>query len=121
LAAGAMLGREVSRRPARARAGRLAARFGRPPPHPTGPLTHLFPTPEALAGADLPAAGVIRSRAEAIRELARGVISGAISLTTPSSLDAALAALTAVKGIGPWTAHVIALRGLGEPAAFPAG
>jgi AraC family transcriptional regulator, regulatory protein of adaptative response / DNA-3-methyladenine glycosylase II len=29
--------------------------------------------------------------------------------------------LLAVPGIGPWTAEVIAMRGLGDPDAFPAG
>jgi len=29
--------------------------------------------------------------------------------------------MTALPGIGPWTAHYVALRGLLEPDAFPAG
>jgi 3-methyladenine DNA glycosylase/8-oxoguanine DNA glycosylase len=28
--------------------------------------------------------------------------------------------MCAIEGIGPWTAHYVALRGLGEPDAFPA-
>jgi AraC family transcriptional regulator of adaptative response / DNA-3-methyladenine glycosylase II len=29
--------------------------------------------------------------------------------------------LCALPGVGPWTAHYVALRGLGEPDAFPSG
>ena len=32
-----------------------------------------------------------------------------------------MARLDALPGIGPWTAHYIAMRALGEPDAFPAG
>ena len=32
-----------------------------------------------------------------------------------------MARWTALPGIGPWTAHYIALRALGHPDAFPAG
>ena len=32
-----------------------------------------------------------------------------------------MATLCALPGIGPWTAHYVALRALGEPDAFPAG
>jgi AraC family transcriptional regulator of adaptative response / DNA-3-methyladenine glycosylase II len=38
---------------------------------------------------------------------------------TSSSLDATIEAMTALPGIGPWTAHYIAMRALGEPDAFP--
>ncbi len=32
-----------------------------------------------------------------------------------------LGELTAIPGIGDWTAHYIAMRAFGEPDAFPAG
>ena len=36
-------------------------------------------------------------------------------------LEASLARLEALPGIGPWTAQLIAMRALGEPDALPAG
>ena len=42
-----------------------------------------------------------------------------LSQTRP--LDEALEALMSIKGIGPWTAHYIAMRALDHPDAFPAG
>jgi AraC family transcriptional regulator of adaptative response / DNA-3-methyladenine glycosylase II len=36
------------------------------------------------------------------------------------SADELIAAMTAIKGIGPWTLNYFGLRGLGDPDAFPA-
>ena len=41
-------------------------------------------------------------------------------LDTGCDWDAARQQLLALPGIGPWTAEVIAMRGLGDPDAFPA-
>jgi AraC family transcriptional regulator of adaptative response / DNA-3-methyladenine glycosylase II len=37
-----------------------------------------------------------------------------------NSVEATVARLRAVKGVGDWTAHYIAMRACGEPDAFPA-
>jgi len=37
-----------------------------------------------------------------------------------SSIDETIARLRAIRGIGDWTAHYIAMRACGEPDAFPA-
>ena len=50
---------------------------------------------------------------------ARAVVSGDVRLDRSAGLDELVASLTAIPGLGPWTAHYIALR-LGEPDAFPA-
>ena len=47
----AVLGQQVSVAAARTTAGRLTRVLGEPLPGPTGSLTHLFPTPEAIAAA----------------------------------------------------------------------
>jgi AraC family transcriptional regulator of adaptative response / DNA-3-methyladenine glycosylase II len=48
-------------------------------------------------------------------------VAGDPSLLEPSDdLDAIVARLKALPGIGEWTAHYIALRGLKHPDAFPA-
>jgi AraC family transcriptional regulator of adaptative response / DNA-3-methyladenine glycosylase II len=121
LAVRAVLGQQVSVAGAVTLAGRLVKTFGRPlDSPPVAGLTHLFPRPDALAEADLSGLGVPRARAEAIRGLARRVADGSLVLQSPAGLDEAAARLQQVPGLGPWTAQYIALRGLGEPDAFPA-
>ena len=46
---------------------------------------------------------------------------GQLSLHPGADVPATMAALQALPGIGPWTAHYIALRALRWPDAFPAG
>jgi 3-methyladenine DNA glycosylase/8-oxoguanine DNA glycosylase len=102
-------------------AGRLVEAWGRPVDGGEPGLTHLFPEPAALAGADVERIGLPRARAATIRALAGAVASGALVLDDAAGLDAALARLAALPGIGPWTAHYVAMRALAEPDAFPAG
>lgn len=117
----AILGQQVSVAAATTLAGRMAAAFGRPVDSGDGTLTHLFPVPAALAEADLTTIGVIRSRAATIGRLARAVADGSLILDGRGALDEKIGALCAILGIGPWTASYVAMRGLGEPDAFPEG
>jgi DNA-3-methyladenine glycosylase II len=61
------------------------------------------------------------ARGETIRGLAAAAARDASFLEPVADLEAAVARLTALPGCGPWTAHYVALRGLREPDAFPAG
>jgi AraC family transcriptional regulator of adaptative response / DNA-3-methyladenine glycosylase II len=81
-------------------------------------LTHLFPTPAQLFGADLCVAGFTPARAETLRSLAKAVSDGAIDWHAAPELVAH--ALTSLPGVSQWTAQYVALRALGEPDAFPA-
>jgi DNA-3-methyladenine glycosylase II len=56
-----------------------------------------------------------RSKAETLLRLAQLVDSGALSLERTDDIEAASAALLAVKGIGPWTVNYALLRGYGYP------
>ena len=47
--------------------------------------------------------------------------SGELDFGPGQALEEFVARCVALPGIGPWTAHYIALRGLGQPDAFPAG
>jgi AraC family transcriptional regulator of adaptative response / DNA-3-methyladenine glycosylase II len=73
-----------------------------------------------LAEADLSAVGLPAARAATIRQLAAAVVRGTLVLDGARGLDETVACLTRLPGIGPWSAHYIALRALGEPDAFPA-
>jgi AraC family transcriptional regulator of adaptative response / DNA-3-methyladenine glycosylase II len=122
----AILGQQVSVAGATTLAGRLARMFGEEIPEGALPrarehgLSHLFPTAEVLARARVETIGIPRARAQAITALATAVASGRLVLGGHASLDEAVAALVELPGVGPWTAHYIAMRVLREPDALPA-
>jgi AraC family transcriptional regulator of adaptative response / DNA-3-methyladenine glycosylase II len=121
LAVRAVLGQQVTVRGASTLAGRLVRRLGEPLDAPVDGLTHLFPAPERVAGAELDGLGLPAARAEALRALARAVASGDLALEPGADPERARAVLGALPGVGEWTAEVVAMRALGEPDAFPAG
>lgn len=113
----AIVGQQVSIAAARTVAGRLVATYGTPLAKPTGTLTHVFPTPTALAEADvLP---MPQSRTRTITGLAAAVANGDVRLDRGVDWTDVREALLSLPGVGPWTVEYIALRGLGDPDAFP--
>ena len=116
----AILGQQISVKGATTLAGRIAKSFGQPFSGPSE-LTHIFPTPEVLADANLTSVGLTEKRAQTIRALARAVCDGKIRFEGINHSDAFLARLVEIPGIGSWTAQYVAMRALGEPDAFPAG
>ncbi|QLP96993.1 MAG: DNA-3-methyladenine glycosylase 2 family protein [Rhodoblastus sp.] len=82
--------------------------------------------PAAIAAASdeaLRACGLSAPKLRTLRACAEAILSGRLDLDALAQADAerAHAALTAVKGIGPWTADIYLLFCLGHPDAFPAG
>lgn len=115
----AIIGQNVSLAAGNAMAGRLVDRFGVPVPGLRGlGLTHTFPSPENLSAADLSDLGLNPSAADAVRSFARAVATGSIRLDRSASLIALVASITAIDGVGPLTAHDVALQ-LGELDAWP--
>ena len=114
----AVLGQQVSVRAAVTLGARLVQAFGERVAVATDGLTHLFPTPERLASAAVERIGMPRARAECIRSLSR---SATILREPPGSLEALLDRVRALPGVGPWTAHYLAMRAFGEADAFPSG
>jgi AraC family transcriptional regulator, regulatory protein of adaptative response / DNA-3-methyladenine glycosylase II len=84
-------------------------------------IDKVFPSPACLQGVDLRPCGLTRNKAAAIAALAQAVVSGTFHLETTTDLDNFIKRCTAFRGIGDWTAQTIAMRGLGDPDAFPAG
>jgi AraC family transcriptional regulator, regulatory protein of adaptative response / DNA-3-methyladenine glycosylase II len=82
-------------------------------------LSHFFPTRAVLASEDLTVLGFTKVRARAISELARACLEG-LQLSRTCDLPRTREALLSIKGIGPWTVEMIALRCLGDTDAFPA-
>jgi DNA-3-methyladenine glycosylase II len=68
-------------------------------------------------------AGLSRPKVRTLRAIADAMIGGSLDLERLASLDdhAVRAALTAVTGIGPWTADIYLLSCLGRADAWPAG
>ncbi len=61
-----------------------------------------------------------QSRAKTIKHFASAVAGGDIDLTSVAPLDETIAKLETIPGIGPWTAHLVALRVMRHQDAFPA-
>jgi AraC family transcriptional regulator of adaptative response / DNA-3-methyladenine glycosylase II len=120
LAVRAVLGQQVSVAAATRLSGRLVQAFGKPLEGQGPGLTHCFPAPAALADADIASIGMPRARAETLRAIARAAAEGQLFDGAALGLDAAVERLCAIPGVGPWTAHYVAMRALGEPDAFPA-
>jgi AraC family transcriptional regulator of adaptative response / DNA-3-methyladenine glycosylase II len=84
----------------------------------------VFPSAQTLAlatGDALGQLGIVRQRQRAIVALACAARDGVVHLHPGADIPSNIAALQALPGIGPWTAHYIAMRALRWPDAFPAG
>jgi AraC family transcriptional regulator, regulatory protein of adaptative response / DNA-3-methyladenine glycosylase II len=125
LAVRAILGQQITARPAVNIAGRLVEACGVAVEDPVARalgLTHVFPTPRQLAGADVAGLGSIPvAQAIAISSLAATIAADPAILYPYRDLEGAVSQLRALPGIDVATAHSIALRALREPDAFPVG
>jgi len=85
-----------------------------------------IPKPDALLAADaadLREVGLSRQKVAAIQAVAEAFASGSLSNRRLYRMDAdsAVAAVTEVKGIGEWTAHMLLMFSLGRPDILPFG
>jgi len=117
----AIFGQQVSVAGARTSLGRLVSAAGTPLEHPSGGITHLFPTPERIAELPPESFGMPRARAETIRRVAALVARGGLNLSGDAPADETVSTLAEVPGIGPWTLSYVAMRALRDPDAFMAG
>jgi AraC family transcriptional regulator of adaptative response / DNA-3-methyladenine glycosylase II len=118
----ALLGQQVSVAAATTLAGRFAAQLGTPYGGAHG-LAYRFPTAREVVAAGpgrVAKLGMPKARGAAIHTFANEVARGALRLDAACELDAFVAQLVALPGIGPWTAHYLAVRALHVPDAFPA-
>ncbi len=121
IAVRAILGQQISVAAARTLATRIVQRWGESlPTAPMAGLERLFPTPAALAQADLREIGLTTTRAATISGLAQALLDGRVDFSAEQSLEEFVARWVALPGIGEWTAHYMAMRALSDPDAFPA-
>jgi AraC family transcriptional regulator of adaptative response / DNA-3-methyladenine glycosylase II len=104
---------------------------------PNDGLHRLFPAPQHVLDADLSAMGMPRARISTLKAVATAALNDprlfansrtALSVNLPpeggspenmSSIEATVAKLRGIRGIGDWTAHYIAMRACGQADAFP--
>jgi len=102
---------------------RLIVALG-PPLNREGAAFYTFPTVQQFLGVEddvLRAAGLSLGKRSTLQRVAEALEAGTLDeemLETRATPDAA-ALLRGIKGIGPWTATVILLRGLGRLDVFP--
>jgi len=102
MAVRAILTQQISVKAGRTHAGRLVAAAGEPLARPRGSVTHLFPTPDAIAAAPDDAFAVPAKRRDTLRSLAGAPLDELISLP----------------GVGPWTQAYVRMRGLRDRDAW---
>jgi DNA-3-methyladenine glycosylase II len=85
-----------------------------------------FPPPPELLGADpetIRSAGLSRSKVTFLRDLAERIADGRLDLKRLVELpdEDIVAALTEIKGVGPWTAEMFLIFNLGRPDVISTG
>ncbi|MGZ4233728.1 MAG: DNA-3-methyladenine glycosylase family protein [Solirubrobacteraceae bacterium] len=111
-----IVGQQLSTRSAMAIYARLTDRFGGRTPT---PVEVLEDDPDELREA----VGLSHAKAAYLRSLAEHVLDGSLDLDHLDQLpdEDVIAALTAVRGIGPWSAHMFLIFRLGRPDVLPVG
>jgi len=120
----AVLGQQITVAAARTLAQRMVDKLGEPMETPWPGLTRLFPSAAVLAqasGDTLGQLGIVRQRQAAIVGIAKAVAEKRVQLHGGADVNATVAVLKELPGIGDWTAQYIAMRALRWPDAFPAG
>ncbi len=120
LALRVVLGQQVSIKAARTHAARIVTAYGQPVADVDGGLTHVFPAVVDLAEIDPVHLAFPKSRQRSLITLIHALAERDVVLDAGCDWERARAQLVGLPGIGPWTAEVIAMRGLGDPDAFPA-
>lgn len=105
--------------------GKFVERFGEHVAY-QGHRYFAFPTARAIVEApveDLSACGLSAKKAQTLREIAKAIDDGVLTEHSLAMLDsrAAIARLVELPGVGPWTAGLVLLRGLGRTDVFPSG
>ena len=119
LAIRAVLGQQITVVAAIRLAGKLVAQYGTPLHSGVTGVTHVFPEAGILAGADLAALGMPKSRGRTLSGVAQALLDD--PRLFESGREGGVARLLALHGIGDWTAQYIALRQLREMDGFPNG
>ncbi|KJC64357.1 DNA-3-methyladenine glycosylase 2 family protein [Agreia bicolorata] len=120
----ALLGQQVTVSSARTQLTRLVDALGEEVPlsivgeDAADTRRRLFPTPTAIAER---AHEILRgpaARTDTVRRVAEALADGSLTIDLSDTRDDVTARLTAIRGIGPWTADYVVMRALGHPDVF---
>jgi AraC family transcriptional regulator, regulatory protein of adaptative response / DNA-3-methyladenine glycosylase II len=119
----AVLGQQISVAAAREFAGRLVRLHGHRLPdlfqiHPS--LTRGFPNAKRMASVSSIGLAMPAARLAALKAVAEATVADPNLFRAMGGIDETVARLKAIRGVGDWTAHYIALRAVRESDAFPA-
>ncbi len=115
-----ILGQLVSLERARGLVSDLISLVGQEVPGPGGiGRVRLFPAPEAIFRGNLAKLKTTRRRRETLVEFSRAVFEKRISLEPTQEVERFIHSVSAIRGIGPWTANSMALKVLRHTDAFP--
>lgn len=123
-AARAILGQQLTVKAASTLAGRMARELGLVVETDREGLNRAFPTAKDIISLEagvqerLGALGIPAARSSCIHALAEAVEDGEIRLDQSAVPEQEIKRLQAIRGIGNWTAHYIAMRTMGWPDAF---
>jgi AraC family transcriptional regulator of adaptative response / DNA-3-methyladenine glycosylase II len=114
----AIVGQQVSVSGARTVLGRIATAVGEPLllAHPG--LTRLFPSMSRLAEAGTDVFPMPAARRATLHAVANLIAEGGLTLDVGGDRRDVVDQLVSVRGIGPWTAEYVVMRGLGDPDVF---
>ena len=121
----AILGQQIMVKAARTLTRRLVELLGKAAKTPWDEINYYFPTAKDICEIKKPIDGVlgplgiIKNRSFSILTLAKAISSGEVNLVLGGDADLQRENLLSLKGIGPWTAEYLIMRGMSWPDAFP--
>ena len=127
IAVRAVVNQQISVRAARTILGRMARAFGDSVADDEAPAaapSRVFPGAARiaeLAPEEIAVLGLPNARARTLVGIARAVAAGTVRLDPECDVEATMARLVELPGIGAWTANYIAMRALRWPDAFLPG
>lgn len=119
-----ILGQQVTIKAAQTLITRFVAALGKPLQTGDDSLSHIFPTPEMIVCRKasleniLGAMGITAMRSGAIGSLAEALLNKRINLSFGANPEKEIEKLLQLPGIGPWTAHYLAMRAMNWPDAL---
>lgn len=118
----AILGQQISVQAATTLASRIAikADLKSDGGFPSG-LDFFFPDSVEFLDLDLDGLGIPRTKQTTLKTVAQAILDQRVKLTADQPFETFREIFLALKGIGDWTVHYVAMRGLGMVDSFPAG
>jgi len=117
----AILGQQISVQAATTLASRVAAKADLKSDggYPSG-LDYFFPNPTEFRHLDLDGLGIPRTKQTTLETVTQAILDERVKLTTHQPFETFRENFLSLKGIGEWTVHYVAMRGLGMIDSFPA-